>query len=79
MENVIKEFVEILRNNPNKAYDFISNNYHRFSKSEMVDIVKELLYGIYHEAEYGLITKADHDKILENAADELEESWADEA
>lgn len=75
MENVMKQFVEILRNNPDKAYDFIANNYHLFSKGELVDVVKELLYGIYYEAEYGLITTSDHNKILENAADQLEESY----
>ena len=75
MENIMKQFVEILRNNPDKAYDFIANNSHLFSKGELVYVVKELLYGIYYEAEYGLITTSDYNKILENAADQLEESY----
>lgn len=75
MENIMKQFVEILRNNPDKAFDFIANNYHLFSKNELADVAKELLYGIYYEAEYGLITTSDHNKILENAADQLEESY----
>ena len=77
MENM-KEFIEILRNEPDKAFDFIANNGWKFSKTELVDIAKELLYGIYHETEWGLIVKADHDKILKNAADELEEIYTEE-
>lgn len=78
MENIMNQFVEILRNNPNKAYDFIANNGHLFSKCELVDIIKELLYGIYHEAEWGLITTADHNKILANTADELADIYEEE-
>ena len=75
--NVMKEFMEILRNNPDKAFDFICNNYHLFSKGELADVVKELLYGIYYESEHGLLTTADHNKILENTADQLEETYGE--
>ena len=78
MENIMSQFVEILRNNPNKAYDFIANTYWNMSKSELADIIKELLYAIYYEAEYGLIVFADHDKILANAADELADMYEEE-
>lgn len=78
MENTMNEFVEVLRNNPNKAFDFIANNGYKFSKSELVDIAKELFYGIYFEAEFGLITQKDHDQILANAADELDERYTEE-
>ena len=78
MENTMQQFMEILRNDPNKAYDFIANNSYMFSKYELVDIIKELLYAIYHEAEYGLITTEDHDKILANTADGLAEIYVEE-
>jgi hypothetical protein len=78
MENTMTQFVEVLRNNPDGAFDFIANNGHKFSKSELVDIAKELLYGIYYEAEFGLITEKDHDQILANAADELDERYKEE-
>ena len=77
MENMM-EFIEILRNNPDKAFDYIANNGWKFDKSELVNITKELLYGIYAEAEHGLIVQADHDRILERAADELEEQYTEE-
>ena len=73
MEDAMKKFVEILRNNPDEAFDYIANNGYKFSSYELQSIIKELLYGIYYEAEYGLITKTDHDKILENTADQLED------
>lgn len=78
MENIMVEFVEVLRNNPDGAFDFIANNGHNFSKYELVDIAKELLYAIHYEANFGLLTTADHDQILANAADELAENYAEE-
>lgn len=78
MENIMKQFVEILKNNPDKAYDFIANNAHMFSKYELADIIKELLYGIYSESKYGAILEEDHDKILANAADGLAEIYDEE-
>lgn len=77
MENIMSEFVEVLQNNPDHAYDFIANNGHLFSKGELTDIVKELLYAVYYEAQFGLITDADHDKILGSAGDELAENYVE--
>ena len=44
----ILEFIEILKNKPDEAYDFICNNYNELSKTELVNIIKELLYSIYY-------------------------------
>ena len=62
------EFVEILKNNPNSAYDFISNNYYKMSESELSSVAKELLYAIYENCEQPQI-----EKILDDVAVELEE------
>lgn len=78
MDNIMMEFVHVLRNNPDGAYNFFANNYHKFSKCELVDVVKELLYGIYYEAEYGMIIKSDHDNILATTADGLEDIYKEE-
>lgn len=78
MENTMMQFMETLRNNPDNAYDFIANNSHMFSKYELADIIKELLYGIYYEAEYGFITTEDHNKILANTANGLAEIYEEE-
>ena len=78
MENIMNQLIEVLRKNPNHAYDFIANNGYMFEKTELIDIIKELLYGIYYEAEYGLITTADHNEILMNTADGLADIYEDE-
>lgn len=72
------QFVEILKNNPDHAYDFIANNAHMLSKYELADIIKELIYGIYSEARYGAILEEDHNNILANTADGLAEIYEEE-
>ena len=64
----MKDFIEVLKNNPNNAYDFICNNYYKMSKEELKDIVKELLYAVYDN----VINTAEHDKIMNDVATELE-------
>ena len=73
MENIMKDFVEVLKNNPNHAYDFIANNYWKMSKEELKDITKELLYGV---EEY--VLKKEWKEITQNVADELEDIYEDE-
>ena len=64
----MKDFVQVLKNNPNGAYDYIANNYYKMSVEELKDIAKELLYAIHTN-----VTKAEHDKILSDTAEELTE------
>lgn len=64
----MEEFIDVLKNNPDGAYDYISNNYGSISKDELVSITKELLYSI------NVNVPREQDKILEYAADELE-NW----
>jgi 20S proteasome alpha/beta subunit len=66
----MKEFIEVLKNNPNGAYDFICNNYYKMSKEELKDITKELLYAVYEN-----VTKEEHDTILGDVAVELEDFY----
>jgi 20S proteasome alpha/beta subunit len=66
----MKEFVDVLKNNPNGAYDFICNNYYKMNKEELKDIIKELLYAVHDN-----MTKAEHDKILNDVATELAEAF----
>lgn len=66
----MEEFVNVLLNNPNGAYDFICNNYYNMSKEELKDIIKETLYAIHTNTE-----KAEHDQILYDVALELSESY----
>ena len=70
---MMKQFIEVLKNNPNHAYDYIANNYYKFSKEELKDITKELLYTIYNNN-----SKAMHDIMLEEVADELADNYEEE-
>lgn len=67
MENIMQEFIEVLKSNPNHAYDFIANNYYKFSKEELASVAKELLYAIHY------FNKAEEADILESVGLELED------
>ena len=41
---MMEQFIDCLRNNPDHAFDFIANEYYKFSKDELKDICKELLF-----------------------------------
>ena len=66
----MKDFVAVLKNNPDAAYDYITSNYYKLSKEELKDITKELLYSIYTNA-----LESEQKEILEDAAEELAEQY----
>lgn len=66
----MQELINVLKNNPDGAYDFICNNYYKMSKEELKDIAKELLYAIHSNTD-----KAEHNKMLDDVATELAESY----
>lgn len=62
----MKALIEVLKNNPNGAYDYMANNYYKYSKEELNSVVKELLYAIHTNT-----TEKEHNKILDDVAEEL--------
>lgn len=70
MEEIMKEFVEVLKTNPDHAYDFIANNYWKMSREELASVAKELLYAIHY------FNKAEEKEILESVGIELEDNEA---
>lgn len=68
----MKEFIELLKNNPDGAYDFICNNYYNMSKEELKDITKELLYAIYDKTD-----RAEQKTILYDVALELIDTYTE--
>lgn len=70
-EFIMKEFIDVLKNNPSHAYDYLCENYYRMTKDELKDIAKELIYAIYDNA----YTTEEHDKILNDVATELEDFY----
>lgn len=68
--DALKEFVNALRNNPKRAYDYFAQNYSQITKNEMRCIILELMYSIY---DYARRTRDPLmlDKILAGAGDDL--------
>ena len=64
------EFIEVLKNNPNHAYDWLASNYYKMSKEELKDIAKELIFSVYDN-----LDKVDEAKVLKSVGDELEEQY----
>lgn len=47
--HAVMDFTEVLKNEPEKAFDFITCNAYRFEKGDIVNILKELLCSLnYH-------------------------------
>ena len=66
----VAEFLDVLKNDPDNAYDFICHEYHRLSKDDLITITKELLYGIHDNC-----SDEDHAKILSSVADEIDSQY----
>ena len=62
----MEQFIDVLKNNPNHAYDFLCENYYNMTKDELKNIAKELLYAIYENT-----STAEHNRILDDVATEL--------
>lgn len=56
-------------------YDFVSNEYYRMNKNDLVDLLKELTYAIYRGTrKYAMI----QEEIRENLVEQLHELWDEE-
>lgn len=74
-QTIMKEFIDCLRNNPSHAYDFIANNYHKFSKDELCNIIKEFIYAI---DPVNYLIESEFKQITSMVADELTEQYTEE-
>lgn len=79
-KNNVREFVEVMetelaRKDECSAYDYITENYMDFSKSELKDIIKELLYALHCAEQRHDIMRIDYETILGDAAEELRYSY----
>lgn len=66
----MKALIEVLKNNPNNAYDYLTSNYYKMSKEELKDFAKELLYSVYENT-----LESEQNKILKDAAEELTDQY----
>ena len=77
-KTMMEQFIDCLKNNPDHAFDFMANNYYKFSHIELGDIAKELLYGIYYAESRGFILKSDSKVIYKCVVEELNETYNEE-
>lgn len=75
MESIktLAELLEVMKANPRRTYDFISENSYLLSKSELVDVIKELLYSVH-----SFCSEAKAAEMLCMAADELEYQYKED-
>ena len=75
MESIktIAELLDVMKENPRRTYDFISENSYLLSKSEVIDVVKELLYSIH-----SFCSESQAVEMLAMAADELEYQYKED-
>jgi len=75
--HAMMDFTEVLKNEPQKAYDFISCNAYRFTHEGLTEILKEILYSVHYHVGgsfYGSL----YNEILGDVQIELDENY-DEA
>ena len=77
-KSMMEQFIDCLKNSPDHAFDFMANEYYKFSKDELKDICKELLYAVYYVESRGDITESDSKAIYECVVSELSDSYIEE-
>lgn len=70
---ILAELLNTMKENPRRTYDFISENYHLLDKSELANLVKELLYSIH-----SFCSAYQAAEMLAMAADELEYQYKED-
>lgn len=66
----IKNILPVIKEG--KDYDFIANNYHAMSKSDLADLYKELTYSVYT-----FLPEKEYKKFLEHFHQTCEERFND--
>lgn len=74
---IMMEFTEILKNEPQHAYDFICSNYYILSKDKLAEIIKELLYSLHYHTDNNFYGDLYND-ILTDVQIELDETYDEE-
>lgn len=69
----LAELLEVFKENPRQAYDFISQMNHMLDRYELTNIIKELLYSIH-----SFCSESQAAEMLAMAADELEYQYKED-
>lgn len=72
MDKSYQALIQAIKNRD--LYDFISNNGHNYSKTDLINIIKELDYAFYHLQN----AHAEYSMGMDNCADNLSDLWAED-
>lgn len=71
----MENFVEILKINPDHAFDWIANNGHELSKTELIEICRELIYALSYVQEQHGLAKYEMESIYQCIVENLGFEW----
>ena len=72
METCYKELIQAIKNRD--LYDFISNNGHNYSKTDLINIIKELDYAFYDMPSHRDV----YIMGMDDCADNLSDLWTED-
>ncbi len=72
MGKCYQELIQSIKNH--ELYDFIGNNGHNYSKTDLINIIKELDYAFYKLPN----THAEYSMGMDDCADNLSDLWAED-
>ena len=72
MEKTREELIQAIKNR--NLYDFIGNNGHNYSKTDLINIIKELDYAFYRLPN----ARAEYFMGMDDCADNLSDLWAED-
>ena len=72
MEKTREELIQAIKNR--ELYDFIGNNGHNYSKTDLINIIKELDYAFYSLPN----ARAEYSMGMDDCADNLSDLWSED-
>lgn len=72
MDASYQELIQAIKNR--ELYDFIANNGHKYSKTDLINIIKELEYAFYSLPH----ARAEYSMGMDDCADNLGDLWAED-
>lgn len=72
MEKAYQDLIQAIKNR--ELYDFIGNNGHNYSKTDLINIIKELDYAFYRLPN----AHAEYSMGMDDCADNLTDLWTED-
>ena len=72
MEKAYQDLIDAIKNR--ELYDFIGNNGHNYSKTDLINIIKELDYAFYKLPN----ARAEYSMGMVDCADNLTDLWTED-